>query len=101
MDVKGAKVGDNFDEEFIRKREEVCRRHLATFKIEPGWRLAAPHVYSRLCSDFTSTHSIPKGTHLFSLELGGTNPIGPLHSRTPIMLTVLAQAALWEGTPLL
>ena len=26
MDVKGAKVGDDFDEEFIRKREEVWRR---------------------------------------------------------------------------
>ena len=25
MDVKGAKVGDNFDEEFIRKSEEVWR----------------------------------------------------------------------------
>ena len=27
MDVKGAKVGDNIDEEFIRKREEVRGRH--------------------------------------------------------------------------
>jgi hypothetical protein len=26
MDVNGAKVGDDFDEEFIRKREEVWRR---------------------------------------------------------------------------
>jgi len=26
MDVKGAKVGDNSDEEFIGKREEVWRR---------------------------------------------------------------------------
>ena len=27
MDVKGAEVGNNFDKEFIRKREEVWRRH--------------------------------------------------------------------------